>query len=178
MSEGPTDCFSAERKKSTDKLYCQLINRTGETMKLNMTNGLESFVQDYIGTALEMATTEAREEWALNHPEVTERDDMKRFDFDTDDLDPDALSKMTADATVFWNRNGSYILAREEYNDRGEWNIVQRAASDFYLTRNGHGSGFWDKPNLWGPYSDKFANDSKWFGSTDLTLGEDGKVYC
>jgi hypothetical protein len=147
-------------------------------MKLDMTTGLESFVRDYIGTALQDFSITAQEQWALDHPEVTERDDMERFDFDTDDLDPDALAKMTADATVFWNRNGPFILAREEYNDRGEWDIAQRAASDFWLTRNGHGSGFWDRPELWGPYTDKFTKDSEWFGTEDLTLGDDGKVYC
>lgn len=129
-------------------------------MKLNMTTGLESFVRDYLDTALQDF-------------QLTLRDEGNDID-----LDPGALAKMTADATVFWNRNGPYILAREEHNDRGEWNIAQRAATDFWLTRNGHGAGFWDRPELWGPYTDKFTADSEWFGNLYLYLGDDGKVYA
>tara|TARA_B100001778_G_scaffold334952_2_gene349481 strand:- start:10667 stop:11071 length:405 start_codon:yes stop_codon:yes gene_type:complete len=134
-------------------------------MKLNMTTGLESFVRSYLGTAVEDFG-------------ITQRDEGNDVYLDTDDLDPDALAKMTADATVFWNRNGPYILAREEFNNRGEWDIADRAAHDFYLTRNGHGEGFWSREELWGPYTERFTKDSEWFGTTDLTLGDDGKVYC
>lgn len=134
-------------------------------MTTDMKTGFDEFLADYLRTALDDFS-------------VTQRDEGNDVYLDDDDLDPDALAKMTADATVFWNRNGPYILAREEYNDRGEWTIAERAASDFYLTRNGHGSGFWDRPELWGPYTDKFKKDSEWFGTTDLYLGDDGKVYC
>lgn len=47
---------------------------------------------------------------------------------------------------------------------------------DFWLTRNGHGSGFWDRG-----YHEKTAEiltkESKNFGETDLYFGDDGQLY-
>lgn len=134
-------------------------------MKLNMITGLEAFVRSYIGTVLQDF-------------QLTLRDEGNDIDLDMGNIDQHTLAKMKAEATVFWNRNGPYILAREENNDRGEWNIAERAASDFWLTRNGHGAGFWDRPELWGPYTDRFTKDSEWFGNCDLYLGDEGKVHC
>jgi hypothetical protein len=126
----------------------------------------DEFIADYIGTALQ--------DFSLTQRDTDDLD----ADYDIDDLDIDAREAMESDAKVFWNRNGAYILAREKNNDRGEWTIAQRAASDFWLNRNGHGVGFWSRPDLWGPYTEKFDEDSKWFGRCDLYLGDDGKVYC
>ena len=134
-------------------------------MKTDMNTAKQQFIDDYIGTALEDF-------------QLSLRDEGKDVELDREDFNEADLEAMISDATVFWNRNGAYILAREEHNDRGEWTIAQRAASDFWLNRNGHGVGFWSRPDLWGPYTEKFDEDSKWFDKCDLYLGDDGKVYC
>ena len=134
-------------------------------MKLDMTTGMEAFVNDYIGTACEDF-------------QQTIRDEGKDIGVFPDELPEETLDRLTADAKAFWYRNGAYILARAENNDRGEWNIAQRAATAFWLNRNGHGSGFWDYEKLWGPYTDRFTKDSEWFGTCDLYLGDDNKVYA
>jgi hypothetical protein len=50
-------------------------------------------------------------------------------------------------------------------------------AHDFWLTRNGHGTGFWD-----GDYPEPQANAltdiAHSFGECDLYVGDDGKIYC
>lgn len=49
-----------------------------------------------------------------------------------------------------------------------------RFGHDFWLTRNGHGAGFWDRS------SDGYPSLTKWsetFGEQDLYIGDDGKVY-
>ena len=49
------------------------------------------------------------------------------------------------------------------------------AGHDFWLTRNGHGAGFWDRGL--GEVGDRLSNACKAFGSYDLYIGDDGKIY-
>lgn len=50
------------------------------------------------------------------------------------------------------------------------------AGHDFWLTRNGHGAGFWDGD--WPePHASILTEASKTFGETDLYIGDDGKVH-
>lgn len=61
------------------------------------------------------------------------------------------------------------------------WEDPGQVGHDFWLTRNGHGAGFWDR------YSDvpRGAQElgafltrwSKHYGSADLYVGDDGKIY-
>lgn len=66
----------------------------------------------------------------------------------------------------------------------GYWSASQ-AGHDFWLTRNGHGTGFWDH---YLEFSDddreqvrtigKLLTDaSHKFGQCDLYAGDDGKIY-
>lgn len=45
---------------------------------------------------------------------------------------------------------------------------------DFWLTRNGHGAGFWDRGL---PEGSKLTEAAKTFGSVDLYIGDDGLIY-
>lgn len=51
----------------------------------------------------------------------------------------------------------------------------EQLARDFWLTRNGHGAGFWDRG--YGEIGDAMTEISKTFGSVDLYLGDDGSIY-
>ena len=48
----------------------------------------------------------------------------------------------------------------------------ERAGSDFHLTRNGHGAGFWDGD--WPEHGDKLTELSKPYSLCELTLGPNG----
>jgi|CXWL01.1.fsa_nt_gi hypothetical protein len=48
-------------------------------------------------------------------------------------------------------------------------------AYDFWLTRNGHGSGFWDGD--WGDYGEDLTKLAKSFGHVDAYVGDDGRIY-
>ena len=49
------------------------------------------------------------------------------------------------DAETFWEAFG-YVLLSLDYGKRGEnWPSAELAGHDFALTRNGHGTGFWDR---------------------------------
>jgi hypothetical protein len=51
-----------------------------------------------------------------------------------------------------------------------------KAGTDFWLTRNGHGAGFWDGdwPETQG---EALTEASKAFGEVDLYAGDDGQLY-
>lgn len=52
---------------------------------------------------------------------------------------------------------------------------MARAGHDFWLTRNGHGAGFWDRGL--GPVGNRLSDDAKSFGSCDMYRGDDKKIY-
>ncbi len=51
-----------------------------------------------------------------------------------------------------------------------------RAGHDFWLTRNGHGAGFWDGdwPELQGA---RLTAAAKAFGHVDIYIGDDGRLW-
>jgi hypothetical protein len=46
---------------------------------------------------------------------------------------------------------------------------------NFWLTRNGHGTGFWDRGL--GDIGNELSNLAKSYGTSDAYIGDDGKVY-
>lgn len=65
-----------------------------------------------------------------------------------------------------------------EMSDRA-WEIIRtdplQAGHDFILSRNGHGTGFWDRSN--GDVGDELHKWAKTFGSIELYVGDDGLLY-
>jgi len=54
-----------------------------------------------------------------------------------------------------------------------EWEAL---GHDLWLTRNGHGAGFWDRDL--GELGDALTEAAKRQGSCDLYVGDDGMIYC
>jgi hypothetical protein len=52
----------------------------------------------------------------------------------------------------------------------------EQAGHDFWLTRNGHGAGFWDRGL--GKVGKDLSDAAKVYGSCDLYTGDDGQIYC
>jgi hypothetical protein len=50
---------------------------------------------------------------------------------------------------------------------------------DIYLTRQGHGCGFWDKPETYGSklITDQLTRIAEHLGSVDYYEGDDGLIY-
>lgn len=48
-------------------------------------------------------------------------------------------------------------------------------AHDFWLTRNGHGAGFWDRG--WGELGERLTAHAKTFGTCHAYVGDDGKLH-
>jgi len=97
--------------------------------------------------------------------------DEPEYDLDPDLLAPETLAGMIADCADFQASNESALLsASEQYGYTDE-----QAGHDFWLTRNGHGAGFWDRGL--GAIGDMLTDASKVYGSCDLYLGDNGKIY-
>lgn len=88
--------------------------------------------------------------------------------FTVADIAPEALAVARADCEAFWGKAGGIVA------ECGGG--VRKAAIDFYLTRNGHGAGFWDGdwPDEAGERLTEIADD---FGEQSWYVGDDGKVY-
>lgn len=89
------------------------------------------------------------------------------------DIAPEALSRMEKDCVDFQQANGT--LLQQAY-DNITWYTVAQAGHDFWLTRNGHGAGFWDRGL--GDVGEQLTTQAKVYGTCDLYVGDDGKVYA
>lgn len=60
------------------------------------------------------------------------------------------------------------------------WEDPGQVGHDFWLTRNGHGTGFWDRyygPNPAAELGDYLTTCAHRYGEVDLYVGDDGKIY-
>lgn len=93
-------------------------------------------------------------------------------DANLDQLSEDAWKQIIEDCADFAASNADNIYnahsLRHDYDDH-------RAGVDFLFTRNRHGTGFWDRGL--GDVGDELTKNAHPYGSCDLYLGDDGKLY-
>lgn len=88
--------------------------------------------------------------------------------YTVDDISAQTLKQMDIEVSDFIKDNES-LLVESGQSD-------QQIGHDFWLTRNGHGAGFWDRGL--GAIGDALTKASKSFGGSDLYVGDDGLIYC
>lgn len=113
--------------------------------------------------------------WAESDDEGAQLQD----NFDVSDIDEASMRKLQDDAVSFYRRNVLLIHAHNAplANDMEGTTVERQAAMaghDFWLTRNGHGAGFWDGD--W-PNGDTLTDKAKTYGEANLYVGDDGKLY-
>jgi hypothetical protein len=87
-----------------------------------------------------------------------------------DDIAPEALASMREDVENFCDD------ALDTDATQGVSEIPDsQIGHDFWLTRNGHGAGFWDRGL--GKLGDDLTALCRPYGESDLYVGDDGKVY-
>ena len=111
---------------------------------------MDLILQSYLYTALWSSTGDNEECLDAN--------------YSVDDFSPEAISLAEIDIALF------FALAKELIVDDVETTV----AHDFWLTRNGHGAGFWD-----GDYEhgDELTEICKQFKEQTPYAGDDGKIY-
>lgn len=90
------------------------------------------------------------------------------------------IASSVADCQRFQTENADDLVLYEELTGRP----MDHAGHDFWLTRNGHGAGFWDREGVDG--TDKAAviacltrldGAAQAFGQIDLYAGDDNMIY-
>jgi hypothetical protein len=82
-------------------------------------------------------------------------------------LSKEAKEAAIADCAKFQAENALFLELAGDKEQNGH---------DFWLTRNGHGAGFWDR-GYTKDVSETLTKASKEAGSVDLYEGDDGKLY-
>lgn len=116
---------------------------------------LDRFVQGYIACAL----------WSTNDDSTPQGGDPLDENYDIDDIAPETLAKMRAECEDFMQSNA------EDLKDIDP----TFAGHDFWLTRNGHGVGYWDRGL--GEVGSRLTTACKPYGTVSLYVGGDGLIY-
>jgi hypothetical protein len=96
-------------------------------------------------------------------------------EYGPEDVAPEALASMREDVSAF--------LADTDLADalafwRAEFGTEQ-IGHDFWLTRNRHGAGFWDRfmSEPGASFGRVLTDAAHAYGSCDLYVGDDGRIY-
>lgn len=84
-----------------------------------------------------------------------------------EDIAPETAKEMGQDVADFVASNAD-LLEQSGLSD-------EQIGHDFWLTRCGHGAGFWDRGL--GDIGDKLSDAARVYGDVYLYIGDDGKVY-
>jgi hypothetical protein len=134
--------------------------------------GLDEFMSAYIKAALWSSTDDNGEPLDKNQG--------------SESLAPETSARMGTECAAFLNHplGGRLIGIAERLEAEGRWSlpggvdcsVMAYAGHDFWLTRNGHGCGYWD-----GDWPDGIAegldNLAHEFGSFDVYIGDDGFIH-
>jgi hypothetical protein len=147
-----------------------------ETVAVTEPEGLDEFLDAYVTAALWSSTDNADDSGG-------EPLDKNYYE---SDIAPETLARMRADCIAFLvhKLGGRLIGIAERLEAEGRWSlpggakcsVMAYAGHDLWLTRNGHGCGYFDGdwPEGIGGGMDKLAHD---FGTIDLYVGDDGLIH-
>lgn len=101
--------------------------------------------------------------WSSND----DNDEPLDANYGIDDIDETTKAELAYDCINFLQLVGYYITK----SGLG----VEYAGHNFWLTRNGHGTGFWDRTGH--DYHRELAKVADNFGEVWLYVGDDGMIY-
>ena len=88
-------------------------------------------------------------------------------DYSIEDVSFESLVRIIPECADFIDAQADLLeQAGDDYSQHGD---------DFWLTRNGHGTGFWDRG--YGDVGDQLTEACKPYGSSMLIVGNDGKIH-
>lgn len=118
-------------------------------------DSLDDFTRQYLETAL-WSSTECDEDGSMGAP-LDEDHDLESFDLES-------LQSAIKDCRDFQESNADDLKAYAAVRD------IESAGHDFWLNRNGHGAGFWDRGL--GELGERLSKASKVYGGVDLMAFE------
>lgn len=136
-------------------------------MKINQTQ-IASFIEGYLTAALWSSTDTLP-------GSLDESGEGETVNLDNYEWADGESEKLQAQCISFIHYAENALLEYSEKYKPNEHDVWECAGHDFGLTRNGHGVGFWDRGL--GELGKRLTDASKAFGTVDLYLGDDEKVY-
>lgn len=133
----------------------------------------ERFVGGYLECLFftENAPGVTSEEWQA--PGFEPQEGSIPCDVDASDIGEQQMLMIRRDCRAFMAKARSPLETAT--NQAGySW---ERAGHDFWLTRNGHGAGYWDRDELPQRTRDALTAWAHGMGEVSAYLGDDGKVY-
>lgn len=121
-------------------------------------------LQHYLTTAL----------WSSYDESTPEGGEPFDRNYDASDVAPEALASMREDLQAFVDAADNHALVFWEA-ELGAGQI----GHDFWLTRNGHGAGFWDRfmRGVGADFGRHLTDTAKPYGESHPYLGDDGLIY-
>jgi hypothetical protein len=92
--------------------------------------------------------------------------------YDADDIAPEAKAEIERDCRAFY---ADHTPHRADLDAFETVFSAEQAGHDFYLTRNGHGAGFWDRGLE--DVGMRLTAACKPFGTQGAYIGDDGRIY-
>lgn len=123
---------------------------------------MDRFLSSYIETAL----------WSSLDDDGTPLDAAKYADTE---LAPETVEKFKRDCAAFETKYNELVKDLDDAVLRS-FPPDSHIPHDFWLTRNGHGAGFWDG-DYPEPFDDILTDLAHSFGECNLYVGDDGKIY-
>jgi hypothetical protein len=119
------------------------------------TKTVDTITQAYLTCAL----------WA----DLSDEDGNPLDGYSISDIAPETLAQAVSDVSNFLALCDSALGEdwRECWDD-------EQIGHDFWLTRNGHGAGFWDRDL---PFGDSLTNIAQTYGEKWLYVGDDNLIY-
>ena len=133
--------------------------KTTQTLLTLSTDTLAQFVMAYLECAI----------WSSIDDDGTPLD-LKGYSIY--DFDADSVEQATQDCRAF-------IAQVIKYADFDAYtHLREQGGHDFWLTRNGHGAGFWDRPEIYGKFnSSMLTHHAKLLKEAHVFEGFNGKLY-
>lgn len=91
------------------------------------------------------------------------------------ELSAEAMQKVKQDCESFLIAAKDLLASLPAWYGQGDGGIYVFAGHDFWLTRNGHGVGFWDRGL--GALGDSLTDLAQAYGEQSPYIGDDGKIY-
>jgi hypothetical protein len=127
---------------------------------------LDEFTKAYVIAAL----------WSTNDESTPEGGEPIDSNYGISDLSSEALTKIQTDCAKFQTENKELLeQAYLQYQPRDGYQGASLAGHDFWLTRCGHGCGFWDRGQ--GDLGRALTEASKRFGEAWIQVGDDNQLY-
>jgi len=148
-----------------DFSYARKGHRTHGHGAMGRNPMLDDFTRAFFETAL----------WSTNDESDDSGGEPLDKNYSIDDIDQASLAGLAAECARFQKENADDLDVDHDFGP--DFNSDGRAGHDFWLTRCGHGAGFWDGD--WPePQATRLTEASEKYGNVDLYVGDDGVIYA